>query len=261
MRQEVTVLVATMNQNSYDLLDKMNIQTRCVVGNQCNLNKIDEFYHKGREIIWVSTKTRGVGVNRNLAILLSNIKNHDGIVLFADDDMIFDDGYEQLVLEVFDKNPEADIVIFNLRERNPMRKQTVKVHYTKKIGYGAARIACRSKAIIQNGLFFHLSFGGGTEHSCGEDTIFLSECLRKKLKILCVPESIAKLTDERSSTWFSGFTKKYYFDKGFLFSYCKLSFIYLRILKFAYNESKKGRGSFIVIFKFLFLGIRAQKNM
>ena len=258
--KNVKVLVVTTGQYDHRLLDRMNIQTDCVVANQCNYNAIEEFEYKDNRVKWISTNTIGVGLNRNLALLFSDLKSEDCIVIFADDDMVFLDGYEKIVLDVFDKNPRADIVIFNLIENGHNRSQIQKYHYTKKIGYGAARIACRGNALARNGLFFHLCFGGGTEHSCGEDTIFLSECLRKNLRLFCVPVSIAVLTNERVSSWFNGYTDKFYFDKGFLLSYCRQSFIYLRAFKMAYMEFRKGRGNFFHIFRVIMSGISAQRK-
>ena len=40
------VLVSTMYQKDYSLLDRMNIQTDAIVVNQCNENSIEEFEYK-----------------------------------------------------------------------------------------------------------------------------------------------------------------------------------------------------------------------
>lgn len=84
--------------------------------------------------------------------------------------------------------------------------------------FGAARIAFRRKSITKNGITFNLHFGGGTEYSAGEDTLFLHDCLRKGLKIVAVPDSIATLLENRESTWFKGYTDKYFLDRGALFA-------------------------------------------
>lgn len=63
----------------------------------------------------------------------------------------------------------------------------------------------------------NLCFGGGTEHSHGEDNIFLAECLNKGLRIHAVPEYIATLTAERQSTWNNGYDEKYISDQGYLY--------------------------------------------
>ena len=73
------------------------------------------------------------------------------------------------------------------------------------------------KSIRRNAIYFNQCFGGGTEHSHGEDNLFLTECLKKKLKIYAVPEFVAELKDDRESTWNSGFNKKYLTDQGALY--------------------------------------------
>lgn len=59
----------------------------------------------------------------------------------------------------------------------------------------------------------------GSAISFAEDTLFLAQCLDKKLKIYAVPEYIAELKDERPSTWFKGYTDKHFMDQGIVY-YC-----------------------------------------
>lgn len=40
---KIEVLVATMNQTDVRLLNKMNIQTDVIVGNQCDTNEVKNF--------------------------------------------------------------------------------------------------------------------------------------------------------------------------------------------------------------------------
>ena len=65
------VLVSTMYQKDYSLLDRMNIQTDAIVVNQCNENSIEKFEYKGHKIKWISLNERGVGLSRNTALMRS----------------------------------------------------------------------------------------------------------------------------------------------------------------------------------------------
>ena len=236
---EIEVLIATMNQNDYSLLDKMNIQSDAIIGNQCQLNKIEKFKYQGNNIRWYSFSEKGVGLNRNNILMRAK----GDYLIFADDDMVFIDGYTQIVKDAFINNPKADVIVFNLLEKKlDNRSQITKKHYTKKIGYGSARIVCRRKVINDRGIFFNLCFGGGAEHYRGEDTLFLAECVKKGLNILCIPAYIAELTDERPSTWFQGYNDKYFIDTGVLMATAGLRFIKLRLLKNAFILSKNERG-------------------
>ena len=45
----IQILVATMNQTDYSLIEKMNIKTDAIIGNQCNHNNIEEFECNGQK--------------------------------------------------------------------------------------------------------------------------------------------------------------------------------------------------------------------
>lgn len=213
---KVQVLIATMHQKDYSLLEKMNIQTDAIVGNQTDENSVKEFEWHGNHIKWLSFNEKGVGLNRNNALMRA-----DGdICLFADDDMVYVDGYEDILIKLFDKNPKVDVICFNLIEKNSRRKQIreyTKVGWYNYLTYGTARIAVKLSSVKKNGIYFNQCFGGGTEHCHGEDNLFLTACLRNGLKIIAVPVALAELKDERESTWNKGYDKKYLSDQGALY--------------------------------------------
>lgn len=216
---KVDVLIATTKQTDCELLKKMNIQSNAVVGNQTDNMQKKTFDFNGYEIKWYNFDERGVGLNRNNTLMRSDAD----ICVLADDDMVFYDGYLETVKRVFSENEKADVIIFNIDEKNPTRYRNVKIKRINKRNYGrygAARIAFRCDSVFLNGISFNLLFGGGAKYSCGEDTLFLKDCLEKKLKVYAVPVSIARLNDEeRESTWFSGYNDKFFYDKGVLY-YC-----------------------------------------
>lgn len=212
----IQVLVAAMNQKDHSLLEKMNIQSDVIVGNQCDRDLVERFSHKGHNALYLSFAERGVGLNRNNALMRASAD----ICLFADDDMVYLDDYVETVISAFESYPDADVIIFNLQE--PVRTRYViqseqKVRWYNYFRYGTARIAIRLKPIRENAVFFNQCFGGGTEHCHGEDTLFLTACLQNKLNIYAVPKYIAKLTEERESSWNHGYDEKYIVDQGVLY--------------------------------------------
>lgn len=213
---KVQVLIAAMNQQDHSLLEKMNIQSDAIVGNQCGFNLIEKFSYKSHNIMYLNFAERGVGLNRNNALMRA-----DGdICLFADDDMVYENDYVKTVSDAFEMYSDADIIIFNLREKIPIRyiiNKVQKVGYFNFLRYGTARIAVKLKSVRDNAIFFNQTFGGGTEHCHGEDNIFLAECLKKGLKIYAIPEYIAELTEERASSWNMGYDHKYLADQGCLY--------------------------------------------
>lgn len=210
------MLVATMNQTDYSLVKKMNIKTDAIIGNQCDHNSVETFDADGNRIVYLNFCERGVGLNRNNALMRA-----DGdFCLFADDDMRYCDDYAETVINAFDNHQDADVLIFNLIEKEKTRKviyRNKRVRWYNFLRYGTARIAVRNAAIKRNGIYFNQCFGGGAEHCHGEDNLFLASCLQKGLKVYAVPAYIAELTEERPSSWNQGYDEKYLRDQGALY--------------------------------------------
>lgn len=213
---KIQVLVATMHQTDHSLIEKMNICTSAIVGNQCDHNSVETFDVNGNCIVYLNFHERGVGLNRNNALMRADAD----ICLFADDDMVYDADYVETVKRAFLETPDADVVVFNLREKVPTRKLITKktrVGHLNYLRYGTARVAVRLDSVKKCGIYFNQCFGGGTEHCHGEDNLFLNACLKNGLKIIAVPEYIAALTEERKSSWNNGYDDKYIKDQGTLY--------------------------------------------
>jgi len=222
MKSSIEVLVATMNQRDHSLVTKMNIQTDAIIANQSDTNSYESYFYEGHNIKYITYQEIGVGLNRNNALMRAT----SDYCILADDDITFLDGYPEKVESMFKKYKDADILIFNIQNKD--KYQIKKAYKVRKINYmkfPTYRIAFRRKKLSYAGIFFNVNFGGGTDHSCGEDTIFLHDCLKLGLHIYAIPETIARINEERDSTWFKGYNKKYFFDRGVLHAtlYGKLS--------------------------------------
>ena len=215
----VQVIVATMHQKDYSLLDKMNIQSDAIVCNQCDKTEFTEFEYKGHNIKWLSFTDRGVGLNRNNGLMRATAD----VVLFADDDEVFTDGYAQIIEDYYAANSQADVVVFNI-DRNydgqmvPIVKREGKATRKDVTKYGAVCISGRREKLHFCNITFHLQFGGGAKYSCGEDTLFLQDCCTQKLKIYISKQTLGYV-NMGDSTWFEGYTDKFFYDKGVLY-YC-----------------------------------------
>ena len=258
---DLQVLIATMNQTDHRLLKKMNIQSNAIVGNQTTINKIEEFTYNNHQIKYLSFNEKGVGLNRNNALMRAQAE----VCLFADDDMVYEDNYPEIVKRQFRNNPEADVIIFNLYEENPSRyiiKNKFKVNFMNYMRFGAARIAFRTESVTKNAIYFNQHFGGGTEYSNGEDTLFLTECLKKGLNIVAVPEYLATLTEERDSTWFSGYDDKFFKDRGTLFYYISKRWAKLLCLQFVIRQRNKFREdkSLVEAYRLMIEGVNREKQ-
>jgi glycosyltransferase involved in cell wall biosynthesis len=234
---DLQVLVATMHQKDYSLLEKMNIDSDAIIANQCDKNEIESFDYKGHHIRSFSFAERGVGLNRNNALMRAT----NDICLLADDDIVLKNNYGDIIFDSFKQHPNADVIIFNLDEEVPKRfiiKEKMKIGYLNYMRFGAARIAFRTRSITKNGISFNLHFGGGAQYSAGEDTLFLRDCLKNKLKIIALPITIGKIEEDRPSTWFNGFNDKYFIDRGALFAAISRKWARILCLQFLIRHRK-----------------------
>lgn len=253
---KIQVLVATTNQRDHSLIEKMKITTNAIVGNQSNFNSVEMFDYKNCKIMYLNFCERGVGLNRNNALMRADAD----ICLFADDDIIYEDNYAEIIENAFLNNIDADVIIFNLREniarRRVIRKKE-KVGYMNYLRYGTVRIAVRLKSIKIHGIYFNQCFGGGTRYSHGEDNLFLNSCLKNGLKIIAVPDYIASLTESRISSWNNGYNEKYIEDQGVLYRIISRKWWRILCLQDAVRRHKSYKTSFYYAFMTM---IRAVKK-
>ncbi|MDD6483575.1 MAG: glycosyltransferase family A protein [Clostridiales bacterium] len=235
------VLVATMHQTDYSIIEKMNIQSDAVIVNQCDCDSVTVFKKNGYSITWICTKERGVGRSRNRAILASTAD----IILFADEDVVYEDGYKDKVLSVFKNHRDYALVTFNLKSTNPDRPEYLtqkdsRIHIYNCLRYGACRMAVKRSVLCYKNVWFSLLFGGGAKYQCGEDNIFMTQCLQNGIKCWASSQTIGIVCQEQS-TWFKGYNDQYYYDRGVLFSvmYRKWAFVYLFIFELKETILKK----------------------
>jgi len=217
----VQVLISTMHQIDQSLLGKMNIQSDAIIINQCDRNEVNEFKYNGYDIKFMSFAERGVGLSRNNALMRSSAD----ISIMADDDMVYVDGYKDIVLKAFKSNPKADMIMFNVPIHKKSGQTNVKVVRNERVRlfnalkYGTVNIAFKREAIFRENMYFSLLFGGGSRYGSGEDSIFIKDALKNGLLIITSTEVIAEIeeNEENESTWFTGYNEKYFFDRGALF--------------------------------------------
>lgn len=260
--EKMQLLVTTVNLDSpSNLLSKLNVRTRFLIGNQTSFNSDEKLLYNSFEGLLINRRERGVGINRNQLI------NHSSsdICILSDDDMEFVDDYPEIVDKAFSENKDADVIIFNIGDRDNARRQNTRIKNLSifnYMNYGAARLAFRRDSIVLNGIAFNTMFGGGCRFSCGEDSLFIRECIRKGLKVIAFPITIARLLDDRESSWFKGYNDKYIFDQGVFLALahpvlCRL-FSFLLCLK--HPEYYKDDSSFWKVLKLYNKGISYFKH-
>lgn len=215
---QIQLLITTVNlDDTKGLLQKLNVNSNFLIGNQSDKTSDVLLSYNGYSGLVINRNERGVGRNRNELISHATAE----ICVLSDDDMHFVDDYSKIVINSFTENPKADVIIFNIDDNNGGRRQNEvlkRISIVNYMNYGAARLAFRREAVVTHGILFNTMFGGGCKYSCGEDSLFIRECIRKGLKVIALPVTIAKLLDDRDSSWFKGYSEKFLFDQGVFLS-------------------------------------------
>ena len=253
---DLEVLVATMGQADCSLAEKMNIGTSAVIANQCGRWDYEE--SDGGRVRMLSTDTRGVGVNRNLALQMAKTD----ILLFADDDVTYYDSNLQGVKDAFRQFPDADVIFFGIDMTrsgevfDKRRNKAGRLHLWNSLRYGAARMAIRREAVIKHRLAFSPLFGGGCPYSSGEDTILIRDCFRAGLRVYAHDYVLGTCAKDCSS-WFAGFNEKYFFDRGAVLACAFPKMKHLLKWYFAYKLNRKTGVAVKKIIKQINRGIKA----
>jgi len=240
----------------------MNIRCDVVIANQFDRDEILIRNTEGCLQKMITTNTRGVGKNRNIALLAAS----EEIVLFADDDVEYNDDLVNRVTDAFKNNPQADVIVFGMDmmkdglvyEKRRCRKQ--KLHIWNSMRYGTYRIAARRNALINNNISFHQCFGGGCLFGSGEDSLFLKECFDKKLKVYSHDYVLGRCSKDKS-TWFTGCDEKYFYDKGVLVRHLFPFTAYLMALYFGICFKRETNISVFNRLALIYAGIHNGKKM
>lgn len=217
-KMNLQVLVSAVGQEVSTLAERMHLESDAIIINQTDRYAFQEYEHAGKKISCYSFAEKGVGLSRNNALLRATAD----IVLFSDEDIVYDAGYEEKILTEFEKHPEADMLLFNMRvgeaRATYYTEQFHRVHIWNAGRYPTYSFAVRREKLHAAHVTFSLLFGGGARYSNGEDSLFLKDCLKIGFKVYAVPVEIG-MEVERESTWFHGYHEKFFVDRGVLYHF------------------------------------------
>ncbi|MDG0030618.1 glycosyltransferase family 2 protein [Priestia sp. Y58] len=262
---DIEMLVSTMNQTNYDLLKRMNIKNKAVVINQFTNDKSKPPKKIDNETLkFISVYEKGLSKSRNTAI--ENADNSIGII--CDDDLYYYDDVKDRVRTAYQKNKDADIIIFcydtDGRHKKNFGGEAKRLGYLGTMKVSSVQVTFKIKSIKEKDIRFNELFGTGSSYyQCGEENIFLFECLKKGLKIYFEPISILSIDDNDESTWFNGFDDKSFFDRGAVFTAMSSRFYHFLIWQFAIRKYKIYRHDigFIGAIKNMYRGHKDYLNM
>ena len=255
------VLCVTMHQNDFSKIKEMNINCDVVFANQADDNRYEECEFGGHKAKMITTSTRGVGKNRNIALLCATAP----YCILADDDVVYYDDMEDIVLGEFKAHPDADVIFFHFDSDDPVRKlseykKTKRWSRFRSLPFGGIRIAFKLEAIKKANVWFTTLFGGGCIFPSGEDSIFLTDLRKAGLKFYVSKETIGKVSFA-TSTWYSGADEKYYYGKGAFYEATRSTFKYFWMLYMAIKTYNRKEVKFFDKIKWMINGSKGYKKL
>ncbi len=231
----IQTLVSGVQLNTAEVAQKMNLQTDSIIINQCDENSYAEYSHNGHKICCYSFAERGVGLSRNNAFMRSSAD----IILFSDEDIVYEDGYADMILSAYEANSDCDMILFNM-EVSPDRAtyhidRPTRVHRYNCGRYPTYSFSCKRESIMRSNISFSLLFGGGAKYCNGEDSLFIDEAIKKGLKVYALPITIGREVP-RPSTWFEGYNDKFFYDRGVLYKHLYGLLAPVMAIRFVYKH-------------------------
>lgn len=235
---EIEVLVSTMNrknkEEAYKLFKNMNIKGKALMINQITDKEIGETILEENEKRIYSYYGKGLSKSRNKAVE----KMQGDIGIIADDDMIYNENYEDIIKRAYEKYKDADIIAFDVNSLNKKRKirkqPTHRANFVTLMRITSVQITFKKNSAIK----FDENFGAGAKYTIGEENIFLYDCRKLKKKIYYVNENIGTVTHE-NSTWYSKMDENLLKCEGAVLYRISPRFYLLLILQFALRKRKE----------------------
>lgn len=212
---KVVVLISCMFQKDASIINRSNIQTDVVIINQCDKDSVEELdfiNKKGKSCHAkiVNTTERGLSRSRNLA--LANAFNE--ICIICDDDEVFPDNYEDIVISVYDSDSELSIASFALNWDDKIYpKKKLKMTFSKILHTSSQQITFKREKVVDKHIVFDEKMGSGTGNGGGEENKFLLDCKKAGLKMMYFPDVLATI-NKGESQWFHGYTEKFFCNQG-----------------------------------------------
>ena len=260
---KIETLISTVNlKSNSELIKKLNVKGNSITINQA----IDPNYKiipdikEGKNLLF-SYKEKGLSRSRNKAIE----KSTADICVVADDDLYYVDDSEDIIKKSYEKYKDADIIAFYVNyERINRHKKMLKegrIGHIKSMRLSSVQITFKRKSIVDNNIRLDERFGTGSTYYCGEENIFLFDCLRKGLKIYSVPLTIAYL-ENKGNSWHRSNTREFYNIQGAIYYRMSKSMYFFLILQFAIRKWRLYHKdlSFFEIIKYMIEGAKNFKE-
>ncbi len=261
-KEDLEILISTMNRNSFDFLIQMFpfehfSNFKILIINQTSKEKLLVSEYQSVKVI--NSFELGIAKSRNLAI--SNSQNK--ILLFADDDLVFIEKFDEIIIQAYNSNPLVAAICFqtltnegNLYRKYPKHNKCLSNKEIAKVL--SIELSCNSEIIKKEENKFNELFGLGSQFQDSETFFYLYRLKYKAHTIISWPQKIVihkslSSSDDASSdriiyARMAGFYKRF----GF--------FAYVFLLKYMFFLFRKYNFTFLELRNKFFVGLKSIKD-
>ncbi len=237
------ILIPTIKKNHEEMIKLFldnNINCSAIIRSQCGRNSIREQTVNGYTIKTIEADDIGVSVNRNELIKNATA---DYIMILDDDFVLKDRAAREIQARIFLCKEVGVVPIDNIYDKNSiLRKYYLKYSDLrgKVIGYFVFNRAW----LVESNLKFLEYIGPGTSIYFGEDSILIRKLFKivKSVPLLTDKFFISLKANDRPSTWFEGYTKRYFFSQGVVYRIMHPCLYPLYYIRSAYKKRKEHKG-------------------
>ena len=264
-KSDIQVLISTMNRSNFDFLEDIFLfsdykQFNILIVNQTSQNNL--LVSDNDNIKVYNVFENGLSKSRNLAIQNATKK----LLIFADDDIVFKQNFESKILKAFNEHPNSDGFRFQFLNRSGNyakkypKKFRAKLSKLELLNTSSVELVVKNESIKHVNVKFDEHFGLGTIFFMGEEAIFVSDLIKKGLKIGFIPEQIllhnnvstgnktesSSLYFVQSAVFYRIFGMRYLFWIGLkLFFDLNRSKIKLTSINSLFQQAQKGKLAYV----------------
>ncbi|WP_281309801.1 glycosyltransferase family A protein [Flavobacterium flavigenum] len=182
----------------------------------------------------------GLSKSRNLGLEMSK----KSILLISDDDEIFKEGFDVLIVDTYNNYPNAVVAGFQIEnpDGNLFRKylKETKSNLTKfdLFGIFSSEITINKVFLEKVNVKFDTNFGLGANFSMGEEAVFLMDLKKKNQQLIYMPKVIA-INPSITTTDRLNFEERYYIQGAFLARVLKRNYRFHLAIKLFFDLKQR----------------------
>lgn len=146
----------------------------------------------------INTEERGLPQSRNMAIR----KAIGDICLIADDDVVYKENVDSIILQGYKQYPDAAVITFQLEDTKGVlyrKYPTIALHNKHSIhSVNSVVISFNRKTIMDHNLLYNPYFGLGAIFESADEYVFMKDILKTGLASYFIPKVLLTHSDQSS---------------------------------------------------------------